>query len=93
MTQPEVQVKFYETVKDLPAVQSAWDDKTLAGDKMLSVFGKQLEDAKSPPAIPSWEQVAAAIDGEIEKVTVGNTSPEDGCKAMQQQAESIGTGL
>jgi len=93
MSQPEVQVKFYEAAKDLPAVQSAWDDKTLAGDKMLSVFGDQLQDAKSPPAIPSWEQVAAAIDSEIEKVTVGGTSPEDGCKAMQQQAESIGTGL
>ena len=34
---------------------------------------------KSPPAIPTWEQVAAAIDGQVEAVTVGDTSPEDGC--------------
>ena len=59
MTRPEVQVKWYETVKDLPAVQSAWDDPTLADDEMLATFGEQLEDAKSPPAIPTWEQVAA----------------------------------
>ena len=25
LTEPEIQVKWYETVKDLPAVQSAWE--------------------------------------------------------------------
>jgi multiple sugar transport system substrate-binding protein len=93
LSRPEVQVKWFETVKDLPAVQAAWDDEKLSGDEMLATFGEQLEDAKSPPAIPKWEEVAAAIDGQIEAVTQGNTSPEDGCKGMQQEAESIGTGL
>jgi multiple sugar transport system substrate-binding protein len=93
MTRPEVQVKWFETVKDLPAVQAAWDDEALTGDEMLATFGEQLEDAKSPPAVPKWEEVAAAIDGQIEAVTQGNTSPEDGCKGMQQEADSIGTGL
>jgi multiple sugar transport system substrate-binding protein len=93
MSRPEVQVKWYETVKDLPATTAAWDDPTLADDEMLATFGEQLEDAKSPPAVPKWEEVAAAIDGQIEAVTQGNTSPEDGCKGMQQEADSIGTGL
>jgi multiple sugar transport system substrate-binding protein len=93
LTRPEVQVKWYQTVSDLPAVQAAWDDSALADDEMLSTFGQQLEDAKAPPAIPKWEEIASAIDGEIEKVTQGSTSPEDGCAAMQQGAESIGTGL
>jgi multiple sugar transport system substrate-binding protein len=93
MTRPEVQVKWFETVKDLPAVQAAWDDEAMTGDEMLATFGEQLEDAKSPPAIPRWEEVAAAIDAQIERVTQGNTSPEDGCKSMQQEADSTGTGL
>ncbi len=93
MTRPEVQVKWYQTVSDLPAVQEAWDDPTLADDEMLSTFGTQLEDAKSPPAIPKWEEVASVIDDQIEQVTQGSTSPEDGCTAMQQGAESVGTGL
>jgi multiple sugar transport system substrate-binding protein len=86
-------VKWYETVKDLPSVRSAWDDPTLADDPLLAAFGAQLDDAKSPPAIPNWEQVASAIDDQVEAVTVGNSTPEDGCAAMQEQAESIGTGL
>jgi multiple sugar transport system substrate-binding protein len=92
-SRPEVQAKWYETVNDLPAVQAAWEDPALADDPLLAVFGEQLQDAKAPPAIPTWEQVAAAIDGQVEQVTQGDTSPEDGCAAMQQEAESIGTGL
>ena len=93
LSRPEVQVKWYETVKDLPSVQSAWDDPALADDEMVAAFGEQLDDAKSAPAIPNWEQIASAIDDQIEPVTVGDTTPEDGCAAMQQEAESIGTGL
>jgi multiple sugar transport system substrate-binding protein len=93
ISRPEVQVKWYETVSDLPAVQAAWDDQTLADDELLAAFGEQLEDAKAPPAIPTWEEVATAIDGQIEQVTVGDATPEDACAAMQQEATSIGTGL
>lgn len=93
LSRPEVQVKWYETVNALPSVEDAWDDPTLADDEMLSTFGEQLDDAKAPPAIPTWEEVASAIDSQIEQVTQGSTSPEDGCAAMQQEAESIGTGL
>jgi multiple sugar transport system substrate-binding protein len=93
LTRPEVQVKWYETVSDLPAVTEAWDDPALSDDELLSTFGQQLEDAKAPPAIATWEQVADAIDGQIEAVTVGDTTPEQACEAMQQEATSIGTGL
>jgi multiple sugar transport system substrate-binding protein len=92
-SRPEVQVQWYETVKDLPAVQAAWDDEALSADPMLATFGEQLEDAKSPPAIPTWEEVASAIDDQVEQVTQGSTTAEDGCAAMQQSATSIGTGL
>ena len=93
LSRPEVQITWYETVSDLPSVQSAWDDEALAGDELLAAFGEQLDDAKAPPAIPTWEEVATAIDGQIEQVVVGDTSPEDGCAAMQEEADSIGTGL
>jgi multiple sugar transport system substrate-binding protein len=92
LMQPEVQVKWYQTVSDLPAVQSAWDDEALAGDPLLKVFGDQLDKAKAPPSIPTWEQIAAGVDSELEKVARGTTSPADAAKAMQDQATTIGTG-
>lgn len=92
LSQPEVQVTWYETINDLPSVQSAWDDEALSGDELLTAFGDQLDDAKAPPAIATWEEVAAEIDAIIEQVTVGDMTPEDGCPAMQEAADAIGTG-
>jgi multiple sugar transport system substrate-binding protein len=92
LMRPDVQVKWYKTVADLPAVQAAWDDKTLAGDPLLKMFGDQLDKAKAPPSIPTWEQIAAGVDTELEKIAKGTESASDAAKAMQAQATSIGTG-
>ena len=93
LSQPETQQAFYDEVGDLPAVQAAWDSGELADNPQLQVFGAQLEKASSPPAVPTWEEVAAVIDSDIEKVTKGEVSAEEAVKAMQEQAASIGTGL
>jgi multiple sugar transport system substrate-binding protein len=92
LMRPDVQVTWYETVSDLPSVRAAWDDPSLADDAMLAMFGDQLNDAKAPPSIATWEQISAAIDGELERVAKGASSPADAAKAMQQKATSIGTG-
>ncbi|TDV48910.1 sugar ABC transporter substrate-binding protein [Actinophytocola oryzae] len=92
LMQPDVQVKWYGTVSDLPSVQAAWDDESLAGDPQLKVFGDQLDKAKAPPAIPTWEQIAAAVDTELEKLAKGTETADAAAKAMQSQATSIGTG-
>jgi multiple sugar transport system substrate-binding protein len=89
----KVQQKWYETVSALPSVETAWEQGELSTDRQLALFGEQLGDAKSPPPIPKWEQVAAeAINTEMEKVMTGGSTPEQGAKAMQQKAEAIGTG-
>ncbi|HCB05981.1 MAG TPA: ABC transporter substrate-binding protein [Nocardioides bacterium] len=93
LSEPETQQGFYDEVGDLPAVQAAWDSGDLADDPQLQVFGQQLEKASSPPAVPTWEEVASAIDSDIEKATKGQMSPEEAVQSMQQQAQSIGTGL
>jgi multiple sugar transport system substrate-binding protein len=93
LSRPEVQVQWYETASALPSIRSAWDDPSLSDDPLLAAFGEQLEDAKSAPAISTWEQVASGIDDQVELVTIGDVAPADGCQAMQQEAESIGTGL
>ncbi|GGM57394.1 sugar ABC transporter substrate-binding protein [Dactylosporangium sucinum] len=92
LSRPEVQVQWFQAVKDLPAVQQAWQDQSLSGDPILGVFGKQLQDAKAPPAVPTWEQVAAALDAELEKVAKAGESPAAAAKAAQEKAAQIGTG-
>lgn len=93
LSEPEVQQDFYDEVGDLPAVQEAWETGELSTDPQLKVFGQQLTDAQSPPAVPTWEQVAASIDGLVEQASRGDLSGEDAVKQMQSDAQSIGTGL
>lgn len=93
LSQPEVQVKWFETVKDLPSVASAWDDPAIADDPYLSVFGEQLKTAVAPPSIPTWEEVASVIDTELERLTKTGADPQEVSTSIQEQAAAIGTGL
>jgi len=89
---PATQSKWYETVSDLPALEDAWDQGTLANDDNLQIFREQLKDAKSPPPTPKLEQVAAeAINTEMEKALSGGESAEQAAKSMQEKATSIGS--
>ncbi len=93
LSQPETQQGWYDTLGDLPAVKAAWETGELATDEQLQVFGKQLETTQAPPAVPTWEQVAAVIDSDVEKAVKGAMPVDKAVKDMQSQASSIGTGL
>ncbi|MFC7359103.1 sugar ABC transporter substrate-binding protein [Nocardioides astragali] len=93
LSEAETQQRFYDVVGDLPAVKAAWETGELAEDPQLQVFGTQLETTEAPPAVPTWEQVAATIDTLVEQASKGDAEPEDVVKEMQTKASSIGTGL
>jgi multiple sugar transport system substrate-binding protein len=92
LSRPATQVKWYGEATVLPAAQAAWDDPAIAGDASVAVFGEQLASTNAPPPVTTWNEIATAINEQLERVTAGNTSPEEGAQAMQQAAESIGTG-
>lgn len=92
LTDAKTQADWYTQSTDLPSVKSAWQDPKIASDPLLAEFGKQLEDAKAPPSIVNWEQVATAFDTELEKMAKSGQSAADTAKATQSKASSIGTG-
>ena len=91
MSQPDTQAAWYQANGDLPANQVAWDDPALADEK-LSVFGEQLTSAKTPPTVPTWAEVSAAADGQIEQISRGQVTPADGLAELQATADSLGFG-
>lgn len=93
LSEPDVQQKWYDQISDLPAVRESWETGTLADDPQLKVFGEQLDQTEAPPAVPTWEEVAAGIDSEVEKAVKGASPVPDAVANMQSQAERIGTGL
>lgn len=93
LAQPPVQQDWYQTVGGLPSVESAWDSGELAQDPRLSVFGEQLTQTVAPPSVPTWEQVAAVLDSDIEKAVRGAVPVDEALSHSQQRAQSIGTGF
>jgi multiple sugar transport system substrate-binding protein len=91
LADPKTQALWYKTVTDLPAVQSAWDDPTVAGDPNVKLFGDQLKDTKAQPVSGTWSELSAAINDVLEKMTTGGLAPQAAADEMQQQAETIGT--
>lgn len=92
LTQDPQQQKLYELVGSLPAVQSTWESGELANDPLLAAFGDQLQDAKSAPAVATWEEVAAPLDDAIEQASLGVSNAEEALANAEQKANSIGFG-
>lgn len=92
LTEESTQAQWYKLVNDLPAVKASWNDDALKKNPMMAIFGKQLEDAKAPPAITTWDQVSAVFDDEVEVVVKTGANPKDALKTVQTEATSIGFG-
>ena len=91
LSRANVQAGWYKATGDLPAAQSAWNDPALSSDPKSAVFKQQLSSVQAPPANNAWTQVSAAGDTQLERVVQG-TDPASALDALQNTAESIGTG-
>jgi multiple sugar transport system substrate-binding protein len=91
LTKPEVQAKFYEVATDLPSNQAAWEQPALTKDPRVKVFGDQLEDAKTAPVFPKWEQFATKLNNELDQTFTSGESGAEATKKYQETAEQIGS--
>ncbi|TDQ02359.1 MULTISPECIES: extracellular solute-binding protein [unclassified Leifsonia] len=55
LSQPDVQVKWYESDGQLPTVTKALEDEKLSADPMVAVYTKQLASSRLLPLVPNWD--------------------------------------
>lgn len=55
LSQPDVQVKWYESDGQLPTVTKALEDEKLSADPMVAVYTKQLATSRLLPLVPNWD--------------------------------------
>jgi len=60
LSRPQVQLKFYKLLNDLPAIKKAWQDSILLNDKYMKAFYQQFQFVKPTPKVPEWEHIAYA---------------------------------
>jgi multiple sugar transport system substrate-binding protein len=88
----EVQAEWYKQDDSAPANIAAWKDGP-DSDPTLKVYSEALKSSASTPNIPNWTQVSAVFDTDLEKLSTNTSTPKQIAQNIQQQAESIGTGL
>jgi multiple sugar transport system substrate-binding protein len=91
MSKPETQAKWFEVSSDLPANQAAWQQPALAEDPNVAIFGKQLENAKSPPPFPKWEEIGTALNNELDSVLRSKDTGAQAADQLEKTVDAIGT--
>lgn len=90
LSQPEVQIKFYQLVGSLPSIKSAWNDSVFINDIYLRAFRRQLERTQAMPKLAEWENIMISkIQKYVEEVATGKTSVREACKKLNIETELL----
>ncbi|WP_329234518.1 extracellular solute-binding protein [Streptomyces canus] len=92
LTEPANLAAYAKATGSLPATPGAWDEAKLSDDEAMQAFAEQLKVSKAPPAITTWQQVADAIDSELERLSLSKATVAQAQQDLQSKATSIGTG-
>jgi multiple sugar transport system substrate-binding protein len=89
LSRPDVQVKFYEQLGDLPARRSAWDSPVLQSDPKLRAFRAQLEHMRPAPQVPEWEQIVNMMQELAARAIAGQLTIDEATAQMDARADTI----
>jgi multiple sugar transport system substrate-binding protein len=89
LSRPDVQVKFYEQLGDLPARRSAWNSPVLKSDPKLRAFRAQLEHMRPAPQVPEWEQIVNMMQELAARAIAGQLTIDEATAQMDARADTI----
>jgi multiple sugar transport system substrate-binding protein len=92
LTEPANLASYAKASGNLPATPGAWTAAKFGDDERMQAFAEQLKVSKAPPAITTWQQIADAIDSELEKLSLGKATVAQVQQTLQSKATSIGAG-
>jgi len=89
LSRTDVQKEWYRLTSDLPAVEEAWADCSLAANSLIQAFHEQLKHTRPAPQVPEWEQIAARINRWLEAAVYGKVTVEKAVENLARDIESI----
>ncbi len=89
MSRPENQLKWFEIAGGLPSNCNAWDSGYFSNKPFIKVFGDQMRHTQSPPNIPEWEEIAAAINRRVEEFILEKNSVEKTQEYLKKDIHNI----
>ena len=91
LSQPEVQVKWYQATGDLPSVESAWEEPVFGRRPQARGVRRAAEGHQFTAIGPTWTQVSAEADTQVEQIVKAGKDPAQALQELQD-APSIGIG-
>lgn len=92
LAEPATQIAWYKAFGSLPAVISAWDDPSIAGNPLLDAEREALKTAVDIPQTSAWNEVGTYIGQQMERVARGQATAKEVLDDAQAFAESVGVG-
>lgn len=89
MSNPDVQVEWFEMSTTLPSVASAWNNPLLVENDKLAVFGAQLNDAQGPSVIIEFSEIETRIVYALERIVVGGDDVAETMNRLNAEAQEI----
>ncbi|HET9818956.1 MAG TPA: sugar ABC transporter substrate-binding protein [Rhodanobacteraceae bacterium] len=89
LSRPEVQVRFYELLGDLPARRSSWENPVLKNDPKLRAFRAQLDHMRPAPQVPEWEQIVNMMQDVAARAVAGQLTIDQATAQMDAQADTM----
>ena len=89
LSQPTVQLRFYQLVGDMPPRRATWKFPALADDPAAHAFRVQLERARPVPKVPEWERIASQLAVTGERMAHGELTPDQAARALDRHADAI----
>jgi multiple sugar transport system substrate-binding protein len=89
LSRPDVQVRFYQLLGDLPSRRSAWESPVLKDDPKLHAFRAQLEHMRPAPQVPEWEEIVNMMQQVAARAVAGQLTVEQAAAQMDAEADKM----
>ena len=89
LSRPEIQLRFYQLIGDLPPRRSTWRYPLLADDVHAAAFRDQLERVEPTPAVPEWERIVTELHVVGEQLAHGRLTVDQAAAELDARADRI----
>jgi multiple sugar transport system substrate-binding protein len=89
LSRPEIQLRLYQLVGDLPPRRSTWRYPLLADDVHAAAFRDQLERVEPTPAVPEWERIVTELYVVGEQAAHGRITVDQAAAELDARADRI----
>jgi hypothetical protein len=85
----EQSIAFYRITGNLPPRRSAWEDTSLARNKYIQAFYKQLQRVDPLPQIAEWEQVVIKLQLYVEYIATNTLTVDEALRKFDSEVDQM----